>query len=129
MAIASPTSSPPHRNWILPLLALGFVVAAWTVVVAGEQRVGELDLSRWGSDLDIPELLAIDKYIARHFRPYIGTAMVLDALASAALCWAGRRGRLGVFGVVVGVVWLLSTSWHGLNWLVTSLFATEGVRF
>jgi hypothetical protein len=129
MATVSPMSWIPQRNWILPLLALGFLVAAWAVVVTGEQRVSELDLSRWGTDLDIPERLPIDKYVACHFRPYIWTAMALEGLAYAALCWSGRRGRPGVFGVAVWIVWLLSVGWHGLNWLVTSFFVTEGVRF
>ncbi len=129
MTHVSPTSAPSPRNWMLPLLALGLVLAAWGAVFADEERVNQLDLSGWGTDLDIPERLAIDRYVARHYRPYIGAAVVLDGLASALLFWVGRRGRLGMFGVVVGVVWLLSTGWHSLNWLVTSFFATEGVRF
>jgi hypothetical protein len=114
---------------MLSLLALVFVLAAWAVVAVGERRVSELDLSAWGTDLDIPERLAIDRYVARHFRPYIGAAIALEGLAAAALYAAGRRGPLGWLGVAVGVVWLHSAAWHSLQLLVRLVFAAGGVRF
>jgi hypothetical protein len=108
---------------VLPLLALGFILAAWWTMAAGEGRVNQLDLSRWGTDLDIPERLAIDRYIAQHFRPYIWAAVGLDSVAFAALCWAGKRGPMRALGVTVSVVWVASAGWHALNWLVTWFFA------
>lgn len=127
--IVSPTRPSSQQNWMLFLLALGLVLTAWIIMAVGEQKVSLLDLSRWGTDLDVWEQIAIDKYIARHFQPYIRATITLDALAFASLGWAARRGRLGAFGVLVGMVLLLSSGWHGWNWLLTSTFAMEGVRF
>jgi hypothetical protein len=124
MANESPTSSVPRRNRILPLIALGFVLSAWGALAAGREHVSRLDLSAWGTDLDISERLAIDRYVSRQFLPYVRVAIALDALALGALCWAGRRGRLRVLGGIVGLVWLVSAGWHGMNWLLNSFFAS-----
>ncbi len=110
-------------DWILPVLALAFVLAAWGVVVAGKERVSRLDLSRWGTDQDVLEALQIDQYEARHFLPYLVGALELEGVAYALLYWSTRRGRLRLFGVVVWVAWFLSAGWQGLHCLVTFISA------
>lgn len=124
MANVSPSNVAP-RNGILLLLALGFLLAAWAVETIGSEHVNRLDLSRFGTDIDIPESLAIDKYIATHYLPYISAAMVLDLLALGALRRAGQRRRLRLFGVAVALALLASGLWHAFNWLVTWIFASS----
>jgi len=123
MAEAEPPPPAGGSNRLLPLIALVLVLAAWGAVAAGRERVGRLDLSRWGTDLDIPERLAIDEYCSGYFLPYVRAAVVLDAAALGALCWAGVRCRFRGLGVLVAVIWLGSAGWHGLSWAVTSIFA------
>ena len=106
-------------NWVLVLIALAFVLAAWEAVASGKERISRLDLSRWGSDIDVMEALQISAYQARHFHPYIWGAMALDFVAFSLLCAAARRDRLRAFDVAVWMIWLLSAGWHGLNWLAT----------
>jgi hypothetical protein len=127
MAKVSRDNGTP-RNGALLLLVFHLLVGAWAVETIGSERVRRLDLSRWGTDIDIPESLAIDKYIARHYLPYIAVTMVLEGLAFGVLCWAGRRGPLRLFGVVVALALLASGVWHGFNYLVTCLFA-DSSRF
>lgn len=123
MAEAEPSPPAAGSNRLLPLIALGLILAAWGAVAAGRERVSRLDLSRWGTDLDIPERLAIDEYCSRHFLPYIRAAVLLDAVALGALFWAAARGRFRVLSVLVAVLWFASVGWHGLSWIVTSFFA------
>jgi hypothetical protein len=123
MTEASPTGDTVRHNHVLPLVALGLVLAAWLAFAAGRERVSRLDLSRWGTDLDIPERLAIDEYCARYFLPYIRTAVLLDVIALTALWWALARGRFRVLATAVMLVGLGSAAWHGLSWLVASFFA------
>jgi len=109
-------------NRLLPLVALVSVLAAWGAVVAGQERVSRPDLSQWGTDLDIPERLAIDGSRAQYFLPYIRAAVMLDPLTFVALCRASARGRLRV-RAFVAVVWFAPAGWHGLSWAVTAFFA------
>ena len=98
------------------------------LVFAGEQRISQLDLSAWGTDIDIPEQLAMDTYVARHFRPYICTAMALESVVFGLFWVMLRCGRLGIFAKVVGILWMVSVTWHGWKWLLTAFF-TAGERF
>ena len=110
-------------NQLLPVVALVLILIAWCAVLAGRERVSQLDLSRWGTDIDIPERLAIDKYCSAFFLPYTRAAVVLDAAALGLLLWAGARGRFRLLGVLISVSWIVSAGWHGLSWIVTSFFA------
>jgi hypothetical protein len=123
MAHVSP-GKPVRRNGSLLLLTLGLLLAAWMVEAIGSEKARRLDLSRWGSDIDLQESLAIDHNIARHYLPYISAVMVFDGLAFSALCWAGRRGRLRLFGGAIALGLLTSAAWHGINYLATLLLAS-----
>jgi hypothetical protein len=113
----------PSR-WLALLFPLALLLAAWGTYAAGDYRINRLDLSRFGPCADIPEALARDGYVARHFLPYLGAAVFLDTFAFLALCLAGAVGRPRVVLVVaVGLVWLASAGWHGLSLLVTTTFA------
>ena len=94
------------------------IAIAWAIFFAGKIYISTLDLSRWGTDLDVLERLQIDAYLARHFRPYILGTLVFDGGAVVLLYVTYRRGPVRTFGVFVWIIWLLSAGWHGLNWLV-----------
>jgi hypothetical protein len=116
MANESPDWETSSR--ILVLTAFALVLAAWGAMAAGKERISKLDLSRWGSDIDVLEALQISEYKARYFRPYIWGAIGLDGLAFWLLCWAGRGGKVRSLDATVWIVWLLSAGWHGLNGLL-----------
>jgi hypothetical protein len=93
------------------------------VLEAGDRRVSRLDLPPLYANADVFESLVRDGYIARQLRPYVCVAVALDWLALVLLGSAARRPRLGLPGMAVALVWLLSSAWHGLVWVITMIFA------
>ncbi len=117
-------SSNGASRWNGVILPLSFtsIIIAWAVFIAGERYINTLDLSRWGTDLDVLERLQIDAYLAHHFLPYLLGAIAFDTGAFVFLCWAGRRGPVSIFSVILWILLILSAGWHGLNFFAYGMF-------
>jgi hypothetical protein len=109
---------------MLPLAALGLVLAAWGAFSLGQYRASQLDMSRFGGCVEVYEALACDGYRARVQLPYFTAALVLDGLATAALIAAGTAGQFRVLAVLAGLFLVPTGALHGLGWFLALLFAS-----
>jgi hypothetical protein len=114
----------PRRKPLLPLVALGLLLAAWGSSCLGGYAASQLDLSRFGRCEEVFEALARDGYVARFQLPFLTAAVLLDGLAVVALWAAGMAGQFRVLGGLVAVLCVPTVLWHGLGWLVLAVFAT-----
>ncbi len=123
MELSDQVQHAERKNRLLAWIALILLLAAWLVVFVGRERVSRLDVSRWGTDLDVLELLQIDKFRYQFYLPYIVAAGVLDVLALVAALSLTSGERFKILIWLVALIWLVSASFHGLDLFVTLIFA------
>jgi hypothetical protein len=112
---------------MLPVIALGMLLAAWGAVCLGRYRADHLDLSRFGRCEEVFEALARDTYVLQFQFPYITTAVLFDGLAVAALFAARAARQFRVLGVLVAVLCVPTVACHALMWYVLVFSFPSGV--
>jgi hypothetical protein len=64
-----------------------------------------------------------DGYVARHLMPYFAAAFILDMLAFVAQVGILVHGKFLKLGMLLGLGWLPSMAWHGINCFFAMMFA------
>jgi hypothetical protein len=101
-----------------------FFSLGWLANIAGCVRLTFLDFSRFGTDLDIPERLAIEATQARCFLPFLLTAIGFHTF-SAFFLFNKEAYRFWplLWQVTLGLLWLVTTTLLALQLFFNRIFA------
>ncbi|MFO0826298.1 MAG: hypothetical protein U0792_24800 [Gemmataceae bacterium] len=120
------TPPPPTPDrWggkLWPLVTLGLVGGAWLTFLFVLDYTERL-MEAYGPCEDVCDSLGRAAFVNRRTQPYYTLIVFLDALAVVSLAFHSRPGWPRVLKVVAVVLLVPSAGFHGLLWVVGSIFA------